>query len=50
MEIKCTSDNSIDFYWTIRRYISEDRNLHSHQEVEFTPLHLARKTWRHCRY
>jgi hypothetical protein len=32
MEDKCSSETSVDFQWTTRRYIPVDRTLH-HQEV-----------------
>jgi hypothetical protein len=28
MEAICSSESSVDFHWTIRRYIPEDRTLH----------------------
>jgi hypothetical protein len=30
MEATCSSETSLDFHWTTRRYIPEDRNHHSH--------------------
>jgi hypothetical protein len=31
MEVTCSSETSVDFQWTTRRYIAEGRTLHKHR-------------------
>jgi hypothetical protein len=43
MEVTCSSETSVDFRRTTRRYIPEDRALHNHRCENFKSLH--RRLW-----
>jgi hypothetical protein len=43
MEPTCSSETSIDFYRTIQRYITEERNLQTIQNLQWTLIQLIKK-------
>jgi hypothetical protein len=51
MEATCSSETSVVFQWTTRRYIPEDRILHNHRSETlqlFTELHCRQQKEYEC--